>query len=80
MRRIAYYSLDARASKSQLPDMRQASGQGDGGEILTPPKSPIPNMCQADWKGDSGEIHTALKSPVPDMRQAGRKGNICHIR
>ena len=60
--------------------MRQSSGQGDGGEILTIPKSIVPNMCQAGGQGDGGELLTILKSSVPDMRQAGGQGDLRLIR
>ena len=60
--------------------MRQAGGQGDGGEILTIAESIVPDMRQAAGQGDGGEILTSRESAVPDMRQAFGQGNHRLIR
>ena len=55
--------------------MRQAGGQGDGGEIHTKTKSTIPDMRQAGGQGDGGEFLTPRKSAVPNMRQGIGQGD-----
>ena len=60
--------------------MRQAVGQGDGGEFLTSQKSHVTDMRQAAGQGDGGEFLTPLKSSVPDMRQGSGQGNHRLIR
>ena len=44
--------------------MRQAGGQGDGGEFLTTPKSPVPDMRQTGGQGDLRLIRQECNQPL----------------